>query len=412
MTGLVASGSEIRASLEEFVADVVMPIGRVERQRNAELYVRGMLGQGRRKSLEPVIARVADGDVAVYQSVQQFIADSPWDPTPVLARMAERVVPRIGVLAWIIDDSGWPKQGTESPGVARQYSGTLGKVGNCQIGVSVHAVGNHGTVPLGWSLYLPKTWCADTKAAKKRRKGAKIPEGVQFQTKPELALSLLQTTDGWRITRAPILGDVAYGKNTALRTALDIQGYEYVLSIDEAVGVFAPDTVFAVPAKQQSKGRPTSKLKANRPPMSTLEYARGLGNDDFSRVTYRARDSRGKRQVGRFAFQRVIVAHPVTDDGQEPREEWLIIEWPQGKDAPTELWLSNMPPDTSPRELARLAHLRWMIEIDYQQLKDHLGLDHYEGRSYAGWHHHTCLVTIAHAWLTEQRLNPKVQRPT
>jgi len=400
------SGLEVSESLSAFVVDVVAPMGRVEQRRNAEAYVAGMLGQGGRKSLQPVVERQG-GDGAEYQSLQQFLADSPWMPEPVLQCVAERVCPQIGVWAWIIDDTGWVKQGKNSPGVKRQYSGTLGKTGNCQIGVSLHAAGGRGTLPLGWSLYLPEDWCGDAE----RRRKAKIPEDVEFRTKPELALALAQSAAGWQVTRAPVLGDIAYGINTSLRTGLHAEGFEYVLSIDASINLYDASTTFTKRKRTSTNGRPPSKLYANRKPRSVSDIASSLRNDDFRMVEYRASDSRDRRCKSRFAFVRVIAAHPIDHDNEIPREEWLIVEWPIDADSPTDYWISNMPANTSRKKLAQLARLRWMIELDYKQLKGHLGLDHYEGRSWLGWHHHACLVTVAHAWLTEQRLNPFAPRP-
>src|ERR1019366_9939815 len=179
---------------------------------------------GSRKSLEPLVARLS-GE-ADYESLQQFLAVSSWDPTRVLKATAERVATVIDVQAWVLDDTGFPKDGKHSPGVKRQYSGTLGKIGNCQIGVSVHAVGGKGTVPLGWALYLPEEWCEDPE----RRAKAKIPHEVQFKTKPELAVELVEQAAGWKVEKAPVLGDCAYGNNTELRDTLHAAGLQYVLS--------------------------------------------------------------------------------------------------------------------------------------------------------------------------------------
>ena len=213
--GPVKVGGRLEAFGAEVLAEAMnRPVQRV----NGALYLRGLLEQGARKSLEPLVDRL--GGEADYQSLQQFLADSPWDPAAVVRAVAERVVPAIGVEAWVLDDTGFPKDGKRSPGVKRQYSGTLGKIGNCQIGVSVHAVGSKGTVPLGWALYLPEEWCEDAE----RRKTAKIPEEIGFQTKPELAVELVERAAGWEIAKAPILGDCAYGKNTALRERLDDAG--------------------------------------------------------------------------------------------------------------------------------------------------------------------------------------------
>ena len=195
---------------------------------NGGAYLRGLIEQGPRRSLEPMVAWL--GGDADYQSLQQFLADSPWDPGLVVRAVAERVVPVIGVQAWVLDDTGFPKDGKRSPGVKRQYSGTLGKTGNCQIGVSVHAVGARGTVPLGWALYLPEDWCEDAE----RRRRAKIPEEVAFQTKSELGVELVERAAGWKVAKAPVLGDHAYGENTWLRDRLHEAGCEYVRAVGRA----------------------------------------------------------------------------------------------------------------------------------------------------------------------------------
>ncbi len=200
-------------------------MNRPAQMENGGLYLRGLIEEGKRKSLEPMAERLgADAD---YQSMQQFLTDSPWDPAEVVRAVAERVAPEIEVVAWVLDDTGFPKQGKRSPGVKRQYSGTLGKVGNCQIGVSVHAVGERGTVPLGWALYLPEEWCEDSE----RRAQAKIPEEVQFKTKPELGAELLERSSGWKVPKAPVLGDAAYGENSELRERLHRAELQYVLSV-------------------------------------------------------------------------------------------------------------------------------------------------------------------------------------
>jgi SRSO17 transposase len=209
----------VRERLEAFAGEVLAEAtNRPVQVVNGGLYLRGLLEQGPRKSLEPLVARL--GEEADYHSMQQFLTDSPWDPVLVVKAVAERVTPQVNVQAWVIDDTGFPKDGKDSPGVKRQYSGTLGKTGNCQIGVSLHAVGANGTVPLGWALYLPEEWCADPE----RRRKAKIPEEVEFKTKPELALQLTKRAAGWKIERAPILGDCAYGNNTQLREECDGAG--------------------------------------------------------------------------------------------------------------------------------------------------------------------------------------------
>jgi SRSO17 transposase len=402
--GVVGVAPEVRERLGAYMAEVAAGLGRSEQRRCAGLYARGLLEAGQRKSLEPIVQRLGgDGD---YEALQHFLADSPWDPVVVQRAVAELVAAEVGVEAWVIDDTGVPKDGRHSPGVKRQYSGTLGKIGNCQIAVSVHAVGGEGTVPLDWALYLPEEWCEDPE----RRRRAKIPDGVEFQTKPELAAGLIERAAGWEIPRAPVLGDEAYGKNSELRTRLHEAGIEYVLSINSDACVYDPGTVFSVPERKRgSRGRPPSALVADRDPRRLTELAASLADEDFQTLAYTTRD--GEEVRSRFAILRAIASHPVDRDRSPPREEWLIIERPEGDEQPSDYWISNLPADTAPERLARLARLRWMIELDYRQLKGELGLDHYEGRSYLGFHHHCAIVTAAHGFLTLERQNPNRQRP-
>lgn len=393
-----------RERLAAFVGDVAGRLALQRQRDNALLYVRGLVEQGGRKSLQPTLFRLEETP-ARYESMQQFVADSPWDPRVVVRACAERVAPQIGVTAWILDDTGIPKDGFHSPGVKRQYSGTLGKIGNCQITVSLHVAGERGSLPLGWSLYLPEEWCQD----RDRRRKAKIPDGVRFRTKPELAGDLVETAAGWRIPIAPILADCAYGDDTSLRTRLDAAGCEYLVAVSAKTGVYGPDTHFAV-AERGRRGRPPHVQRADRRHTSVRALAQQLPADAWQTLPCRTTQS-GKDVCGRFAIVRVASAHAVIHDHQPPRWEWLIIEWPEGVEAPSDYWLSNLAEDTPPERLARLARLRWTIELDYRQLKGELGLDHYEGRSYLGFHHHCALVTCAHAFLTLERLDPKAPRP-
>ena len=395
------SAAAVKERLQQFGREVLAEVmNRPAQMENGSLYLRGLIEEGKRKSLEPMVDRL--GGIADYQSMQQFLTDSPWDPAEVVRAVAERVTGEIEVIAWVLDDTGFPKQGKRSPGVKRQYSGTLGKVGNCQVGVSVHAVGERGTVPLGWALYLPEEWCKDFE----RRAEAKIPEEVEFKTKPELGVELLQRASGWEVSKAPVLGDVAYGENAELRERLHHAEFQYVLSVSAEAAVFQPRTIFAVPGRKGATGRPRGRLRPDRKPVAIAKLIAELGPEDWQTVAFRDGPD-GEPMSSRFAFVRVRAAHGWQKGfATEPREEWLICEWPEGEQAPTDYWLSNLPSDTEPERLARLARLRWRIELDYKQLKGELGLDHYEGRSYLGWHHHTALVTAAHGFLTLERLHP------
>jgi SRSO17 transposase len=396
---------EVRDRLVGFVGEVAERLPLRRQRENALLYVRGLIEHGGRKSLQPTLFRLEETP-ARYESMQQFLADSPWDPELLVRACAERVAPEIGVTAWVVDDTGIVKDGKHSPGVKRQYSGTLGKIGNCQVTVSVHAVGERGTLPLGWRLYLPDEWCDD----RERRRKAKIPDEVCFQTKSALAGDLCEQAAGWEIPTAPILADSAYGDDTRFRTRLDAQELEYVLAVSAKVSVYGPDTTFAVPQRNGTVGRRRSVARPDRKPESVRALAVRLPKRAWKKLVCRTTPA-GEQLSSRFAFVRVVATHPVRNNNLPPREEWLIIEWPEREDAPTDYWLSNLPADTTAERLARLARLRWTIELDYRQLKGELGLDHYEGRSYLGFHHHTALVTCAHAFLTLERLCPRARRP-
>ncbi len=401
---LVGVAPEVQERLVVYMGEIAVGLGRVEQRRAARLYARGLLEAGARKSLEPIVARLGGGKVE-YEALQHFLADSPWDEEVIERPVAERVCAVIEPEAWVLDDTGVVKDGRHSPGVKRQYSGTLGKTGNCQVTVSLHAVGSRGTVPLGFKLYLPEEWCAD----RERRTKAKIPDSVGFQTKPAIGGELAVRAAGWGIARAPVLGDQAYGDDSKLRARLDDEGLEYVLSVSPATTVFDADTRFEVPPAKPGAGRRPKIPKPDREHTQVKALACSLPKKAWRTVTYRDRDGQPVRS--RFAFERVIAARPISEHRLAPREEWLIIEWPEGKDEPTDYWLSNLPADTPHEQLARLARLRWMVELDYRQLKGELGLDHYEGRSYLGFHHHCAIVIAAHGFLTLERQNPNRQRP-
>jgi SRSO17 transposase len=394
-----------RDRLLAFTDEVVASFPHVRQRENALLYVRGLVEHGGRKSLQPTLFRLGE-PAARYESLQQFLADSPWDPALLLRACAERVVPELDPLAWIVDDTGIKKDGIHSPGVKRQWSGTLGKIDNCQITVSLHAVGQRGSQPLGWALYLPEEWCEDSE----RRAKAKIPPELCFRTKGELAGELIEQAASWQLPGAPILADCAYGDDTKLRSRLDAAGREYVVSVSPATTVYPAATRFSVPERRGARGRPPQVARPDREPVSVRELAGSLPGRAWRMLPCRDTPS-GEQLQSRFALLRVTSAHEVRRDHRPPRSEWLVIEWPDGAEAPSDYWLSNLADDCEPERLARLARLRWMIELDYRQLKGELGLDHYEGRSYAGFHHHCALVSCAHAFLTLERGHPKAPRP-
>src|SRR5262249_38470748 len=312
---------EVRDRLAGFVSEVTRPFAlRVQRQ-NALLYVRGLVEQGGRKSLQPTLFRLEETP-ARYESMQQFLADSPWAPEPLIRACAERVAPRLGVVAWVGGETGIPEDCGHSPGVKRQYSGTLGKIGNCQITVSVHAVGERGTLPLGWSLYLPEEWCDDLE----RRRKAKIPDEVCFRTKPQLAGDLCERAAGWEVPAAPILADSACGDDTAFRTDLQEAELEYVVAVRAETSVYGPETPFVVPPREGTTGRPRTVARPDRKPESVRALAERLPTQTWRRLP--CRTTPGEDGSSRFAFVRVLGPNPVRNRHHEPRGGGPILDRP------------------------------------------------------------------------------------
>jgi len=387
--------ARVRGRLEVFAADMFEAMGRKDQRRWGQVYLRGLMLDGKRKSIEPMAARVEDGD---EQCLQQFVNQSPWRWEPVRERLATRMSAEIGPQAWVIDDTGFPKFGDKSVGVARQYCGALGKVGNCQIGVSISAVTAEASCPLDWRLFLPESWNEDP-----RRTECRVPEEVTHQPKWKLALDMIDELQAWGIVAPPVLGDAAYGDVTGLRTGLEERGLEYVLDVKGATSAVGQDAVL-VRAAYSGQGRPPVARYA-RPFSTVAALAAAAGPGACQTVAWR----QGTRQTLRSRFLAIRV-RPMNvqlrhaEPGAEVPLRWLLAEWPEGKDQPTDFWLSNLPETATVEELVALAKLRWRIEQDYRELKDALGLDHFEGRSYNGWQHHVTLVSVAHGFLTTERL--------
>jgi SRSO17 transposase len=396
--------AEARAALIEFAEQMYAPLARCDQRAKAEQYVRGLLLEGRRKSIQPMAARLVDGD---EQGLQQFITDSPWDDAPVRRRLARRMSAEIEPDGWVIDDTGLPKDGRFSPGVARQYCGALGKTANCQVLVSVNAVTDRASCPLGWRLFLPQEWDADDA----RRARAKIPDDVRHREKWRLALDIVDELLEWGLEPQVVQADGGYGDITAFRVGLEQRELEYVVQVKGITSAQPAEAVPVCPA-YRGHGRPPVP-RYPKAPSNLRELVLAAGADAAQPVTWREGD-RGPL-TSRFVCLRVRPANDAQrgDDGVLP-ERWLLAEWPAGKNEPVKYWLSDLPADTPPGRLVQLAKLRWRIEHDYRELKQCLGLDHYEGRSYRGLHHHLTCVTVAHAFLTCCRLSragPQHARP-
>jgi SRSO17 transposase len=383
--------------LEQFLVDLLEPVGRSERRHWGSVYVRGLLLDGERKSIEPMAKRLPDGN---EQAMQQLVGQSPWEWNPVWERLARRMVAElVPQSAWVVDDTGFPKQGAHSVGVERQYSGTLGKTANCQVAVSLHQVSDEADAVLGWRLYLPESWTEDAE----RRRQAGIPEEVQFRKKWELALELIDQVRGWGLPDQLVLADAGYGEVTAFREGLEGRGLAYAVGVPSNLAVWLrPPKKVSVPAK--STGRPaTGWHYGDQQPVSVkaaAQQARG-----WKKVRWRE-GSKGWLH-SRFWAQRVQPAHRFQDGKPPGKEAWLLVEWPQEEEEPGKYFLCDLPANCSLRRMVRLVKTRWRIEQDYLQLKDELGLDHFEGRNWRGWHHHVTLVMLAHGFLTLETLRNK-----
>jgi SRSO17 transposase len=389
--------AQCRKRLEHFLTDLVEPLGRSERRHWADVYVRGLLLDGERKSIEPLAARVPDGNV---QALQQLVGQSPWEWLPIWERLAQRMTAELEPEpAWVVDDTGFPKQGAHSVGVARQYSGTLGKVGNCQVAVSLHHVGEQGHAVLGWRLYLPERWATDPA----RRKAAGIPDAVVFQPKWQLGLDLIDQARAWGLVDRIVVADAGYGDATEFRDGLEARHLPYVVGIAATVGVWPRPPKATVPPYRGRGQPPTRYAYGTQRPMAAHEVvATATGWK-----TIRWRHGTKGWLASRFLALRVQPSHGFVQGEPPHKAVWLLAEWPAAERAPTKYWLGDLPPSTALRRLVRVAKCRWAIEQDYQQLKDELGLDHYEGRGWIGWHHHLTLVMLAHAFLTLETLRRK-----
>jgi SRSO17 transposase len=395
--------ARVRGRLVEFAGEMFASMARKDQRRWGECYVRGLMLDGKRKSIEPMAARLADGD---EQCLQQFVNQSPWDPAPVRRALARRMSRELSATAWVIDDTGFPKFGKMSVGVARQYSGCLGKVGNCQIGVSINAAAEDASCPLDWRLFVPKEWDEQTESNQARRKKTGLPDDLHHAEKWRLALEIIDELISWGIKPPPILGDGAYGDTTELRSGLEERELEYVLDVKGTTSAYGEDVKPTQPPKPEGRGRPPS-LRYREDPSSLKALALAAGKQAAMTVTWRE-GTRGKMNSRFFALRvrpaNIELRRAAYKAGEELPVRWLICEWPSKEPEPTKYWLSNLPADTELKQLVRLAKMRFRIEQDYRELKDALGLDHFEGRSYRGWNHHVTLVSVAHAFLTLERL--------
>jgi len=398
---MVHQASEIAAAarLEQFFDLIGVHLKDRRKRESFAMYAFGIFGDGERKSAEPIAARsCADPDQTnnVHSKLLYFLARSAWDDRAVrleAARYAiEAVQKREPITTWIVDDTGFLKQGTHSVGVQRQYTGSAGKITNCQLGVSLAVATGSEQIPLDFELYLPTLWADDPK----RRREARIPESVTFKTKTELALEMIERAVRNGIPGDILLADSAYGDSTDFRNAVRALGFDFAVGVLPTLGVVRLDRLDRINAKRES----------------IAELLAALPKKALRRLTWRDGTRRPLRS--RFAFVRVKTTH---DDGiplAEREPLWLVAEWPEGEAKPTKFALTTLPRRMSHKQIVRLLKERWRTERMYEDLKGELGLDHFEGRSFPGWHHHVSVVLCCYAFVVAERVSafsPSATRP-
>ena len=398
---------------EAFVDALAEVVGHADRVRPLRDYCMGLLTPAERKSVEPLAAVTAPSRVsAQHQSLLHFVAQSPWSDARVLAKVLELTLPSITarepIEAWIIDDTSFPKKGKHSVGVTRQYSGQLGKQDNCQVAVSLSLANAGASFPIAYRLYLPKDWAADPA----RRKKAGVPDEVTFRTKPEIALDQIRAALEAGAPPGVVLMDAGYGADTRLRSALAELGLAYVAGVQPHTSVWTRANPSPAVRPWSGRGRPTSRMvrDPHHQPQSVEGLSLSLPAEAWEMICWR--EGSADVLISRFARVRVRAAHRDFDRSVPLDEEWLLVEWPAEEEKPTKFWLGTVPEDIAFDRLVALAKLRWRIERDYQELKQELGLGHFEGRGWRGFHHHATLCIAAYAFLVAERAKIPPSEPT
>ena len=378
--------------------------GHADRIVPMQNYTKGLFLPIERKSVEPMAARLAPANVRqMHQSLHHIVAEAAWSDAALLREIRRQVLPAMTrkhpLTPWIVDDTGFPKKGTHSVGVTRQYCGQLGKQENCRVAVSLSLATERASLPVAYQLYLPEIWAQE----RARRNLAGVPEEIRFQTKPEIALQQIRGLVEEDVPRAPVLADAAYGNDNGFRDELQQLRLEYAVGVQSSTSVWPPGLA-PLPSKTRGlMGRPPKLLRRDErhQPLAVKELALCLSPSDLRRVSWRE-GTRGTMH-SRFAALRVRVAHRDYERSQPREEQWLLIEWPKAEKEPTKYWLSNLPASISVRKLVATAKLRWRIERDYEELKQELGLGHFEGRNWRGFHHHASLCIAAYGFLVVER---------
>ena len=390
--------------LAAYLSDLASVLGDGRRVGPLTSYCTGLLLPADRKSVEPMAALTApDRTAAQHQSMLHFVGQGDWSDAAVLERVRAHTLPRIqahgAISAWIIDDTGFPKKGRHSVGVARQYCGQLGKQDNCQVAVSLSIANDHASLPVAYRMYLPDAWVNDAD----RRTKAGVPETVTFKTKPQIALDQIKWACAAGLPRGVVLIDAGYGVEAKFRTGISAFDLRYVAGIKSTTNVWAPGTHALPPPVYSGRGRRAVRPvrdDANKP-VSVEQLALNLAKRSWRKITWR--EGSNARLSGRFARVRVRSAHDRDAATQTVPEEWLLIEWLDDEKAPTKFWLSTLDESVTFAHLVHMTKLRWRIERDYLELKQEIGLGHFEGRGWRGFHHHATLCIAAYGFLVSER---------
>ena len=389
---------------ERYIAQLCEGLGHADRHAGLKGYCTGLMLPLARKSVEPMAANLDPLHVSArHQALHHFVARSEWSDTAVLARVRNWVEPWLGLddgCYWIVDDTGFPKKGKHSVGVARQYCGQLGKQDNCQVAVSLSLASTQGSVPIAYQLYLPQDWADDLV----RRQAAGIPETQAFATKPAIALEQMRRALGQGVRPGVVLADAGYGDETAFRDGITALGLLYAVGIRPATTVWAPGTAPLPPKPWVGRGRRPTKLRreSGHEPVSVKALAMGLELQAWRTVTWR--EGTNEALSGRFTALRVRPAHRDYLQTEMRAEEWLLVEWPEGEKEPAKYFLTTAPEHANLEQMVFVTKMRWRIERDYQDLKQEFGLGHYEGRGWRGFHHHATLSIAAYGFLMARRL--------
>ncbi len=389
---------------DRYLAHLSEGLGHADRHAGLRGYCTGLMLPLARKSVEPMAARVDPLHASArHQSLHHFVAKAEWSDREMLSRVCQWIVPQMDFSRggwWIVDDTGFPKKGKHSVGVARQYCGMLGKQDNCQVAVSVSLACEQGSVPVAWQLYLPEDWATDPV----RRVQAGVPEDVRFATKTRIALAQLSALLDEGAPHHCVLADAGYGVDTAFRQALSDMGLPYAVGVTSAVSVWPPGVEPLPPRLYSGIGRPPvmPRRTAELQPVSVKTLALSLPQQAFQVISWR--EGTNEALSGRFAALRVRHAGGNAGRARLQPLQWLLIEWPADQAEPVKYILSTLPDDTPITDLVGAAYQRWRIERDYQDLKQDFGLGHYEGRGWRGFHHHAVLSIAAYAFLMTERL--------